>query len=240
MVLALAERQNRKRLKQMDAGLKIYDKLLQFTLFQGMSHADLMEVVGHTKLGFSKHPEGQRIAKEGDVCDHLIFLTAGSLSVETVSYDHTCRVLETVNAPYAIQTEQLFGLTQRYTSTFKTLSDCSFITIDKQEVMLLLETQLVFRLNMLNMLAADAQRMRHRAWRSAPQSLYQRITRFFFSRCLYPAGPKTFYILMNQLAAELNDSRLDISRALNQMQADGLLTLHRGRIQIPMLERLLM
>ena len=45
---------------------------------------------------------------------------------------------------------------------------------------------------------------------------------------------------MQQLAAELNDSRLDISQALNQMQADGLLTLHRGRIEIPMLERLLM
>jgi DNA-binding GntR family transcriptional regulator len=45
---------------------------------------------------------------------------------------------------------------------------------------------------------------------------------------------------MNQLAAELNDSRLDISRTLNQMEDDGLLTLHRGRIEIPMLERLLM
>jgi DNA-binding GntR family transcriptional regulator len=45
---------------------------------------------------------------------------------------------------------------------------------------------------------------------------------------------------MTQLAAELNDSRLDISRALNEMEDDGLLTLHRGRIEIPMLERLLM
>ena len=224
----------------MDAGLKIYDKLLQFTLFQGMSHADLMEGVGHTKFGFSRRAEGQRIVKDGDLCEHLIFLTTGTLSVETYSDDRTCRVSETVNAPYAIQTEQLFGLTQRYTSTFKALTDCSFITIDKQEVMLLLETQLVFRLNMLNLLAADGQRLRHRAWRSAPQSLRDRITRFFFSRCLYPAGPKTFYILMTQIAAELNDSRLDISHALNEMQKDGLLTLHRGRIEIPMLERLLM
>ena len=218
----------------------LYDKLLQFTLFQGMSHADLMEVVGHTKFNFSKQPVGQRIVKEGDICNHLIFLTTGALSVETVSDDHTCRVCEVVNAPYVIQPEQLFGLTQRYTSTFKTCDDCSLITIDKQEVLLLLETQLVFRLNMLNSLAADSQRLRHRAWRSAPQSLRNRITRFFFSRCLYPAGPKMFYILMTQLAAELNDSRLDISRALNEMEDDGLLTLHRGRIEIPMLERLLM
>ena len=45
---------------------------------------------------------------------------------------------------------------------------------------------------------------------------------------------------MKQIADELNDSRIDVSRALNQMQAEGLLTLRRGRIEIPMLERLLM
>ncbi len=98
----------------------------------------------------------------------------------------------------------------------------------------------MFRLNMFNLLAAHAQRLEHRAWRSAPQSLRERIIRFFFSRCLYPAGPKTFYILIQQIAQELNDSRLDISNALNQMQADQMITLHRGRIEIPMLERLLM
>ena len=34
--------------------MEIYDRLLQFPLFQGMSRADLMEVVTHTKFGFSK------------------------------------------------------------------------------------------------------------------------------------------------------------------------------------------
>ena len=89
-------------------------------------------------------------------------------------------------------------------------------------------------------MAAEIQRQQHHARRSAPKTLHERIVRFFFSRCLYPAGAKTFYILMNQIAAELNDSRLDISRTLNAMQAKGLLTLYRGRIEIPMLERLLM
>ena len=45
---------------------------------------------------------------------------------------------------------------------------------------------------------------------------------------------------MQQIADQLNDSRLDISRALNALQADGLISLHRGRIEIPLLERLLM
>ena len=213
--------------------MEIYDKLLQFTLFQGMSHADLMQVAGHTKLGFSKLPAGKRLVREGDDTTHLIFLTNGILSAETLSDDHGCRVVEQVSAPYILQPEHLFGLTQRYTSTFRSLTPCNFISLDKQEVLLLLETQLVFRLNLLNLLATESQRLRHNQWRQAPRTLRERITRYFFSRCLYPAGPKTFFVLMKQIAD-------DLSNALNEMQRDDLLTLHRGRIEIPMLERLLM
>lgn len=220
--------------------MEIYDRLLQFTLFQGMSHADLMQVAGHTKFNFSKLAAGKKLVKEGDDCHHLVFVTNGTLRAETVSDDHSCRVTESISAPYILQPERLFGITQRYSSSFTAETPCSLISIDKQEVLLLLETQLVFRLNMLNLLAAESQRLRHHAWRTAPRTLPERITRFFFSRCLYPAGPKTFHILMQQMTKELNDSRLDISVALNKMQAEGLLTLHRGRIEIPMLERLLM
>ncbi|MBP1541194.1 MAG: Crp/Fnr family transcriptional regulator [Prevotella sp.] len=220
--------------------MTIYDQLLQFPLFQGMSHADLMEVVTHTKFDFTKTAAGKRLVKEGDECTQLMFLTHGSLQCETVSDDRLCSVVEEVNAPYTLQPDRVFGISQRYSTSFKALTPCNLITIDKQEVLLLMETQLVFRLNLVNLMATETQRLTHRAWRSAPKSLRERLIRFFFSRSLYPAGPKTFYILMQQIANELNDSRLDISRALNAMQADGLLTLHRGRIEIPMLERLLM
>ncbi len=220
--------------------MEIYDRLLQFTLFQGMSRADLMEVVTHTKMGFHKITVGKKVVKEGDDCTRFYMLTNGTMELETMSDDRSCKVVETVNAPYTLQPERLFGISQRYTTTAKALTTCNFITLDKEEVLLLLETQLVFRLNLMNLMATDTQRISHRAWRSAPKTLRERITRFFFSRCLYPAGPKTFYILMQQLAEELNDSRLDISRALNEMQDDGLLSLHRGRIEIPLLERLLM
>jgi len=220
--------------------MEIYDRLLQFTLFQGMSHADLMQVAGHTKFDFTKHPAGKRLVREGDPCTHLIFLTSGTIGIDTPSDDHSYHVVEQVSAPYVIQPEHLFGMSQRYTSTFRTITPCNLILLDKQEVLLLLETQLVFRLNMLNQATTETQRLRHNFWRQAPHSLRERIVRFFFSHSLYPAGAKTFYILMNQLAAELNDSRLDVSRALNEMQDEGLIVLHRGHIEIPMIERLLM
>jgi predicted transcriptional regulator len=45
---------------------------------------------------------------------------------------------------------------------------------------------------------------------------------------------------MERLAEEVNDSRLNVSRVLNRLQTMGLLELHRGRIEIPQVERLLM
>ena len=45
---------------------------------------------------------------------------------------------------------------------------------------------------------------------------------------------------MTCLADQLNDSRLNVSRVLNQLEREGLVTLTRGCITIPQLERLLM
>ena len=104
----------------------------------------------------------------------------------------------------------------------------------------MLETQLVFRINMLNLMAAESQRLSRHPWRIVPPTLRDAVIRFFIQHTLRPAGSKTFSILMTRLAAELNCSRLQVSQVLNQLQAEGLLTLHRGRIEIPMLERLLM
>lgn len=222
------------------AGLQIYDKLLQFPLFQGMSRDDLELVAGHTRFGFSKVAQGKTVVAEGDVCAHLYFMINGVLRVESVADGGSYSVAERMQAPYLLQPETIFGYQQRFTHTFTALADSNFITIDKDEVVRLSEDFLVFRLNLLNIFATQVQKLARQSWRCSPQSLRERVVRFLVQHCTYPAGPKVFSILMTQLALELNDSRLNVSRVLNQLQAEGLLRLSRGRIDIPSVERLLM
>jgi len=221
------------------AALQIYDKLLQFPLFQGMSRDDLELVAGHTRFGFSKVAEGKVLAREGSVCRHLHFLISGMIRVESYADDHSYKVTEQLQAPFILQPESIFGYNQRFTHTFVALTDVSLITIDKEEVVRLSEDFLVFRLNLLNIFATQAQKLSRQQWRQCPQSLRERIVRFFVQRCVYPAGTKHFQILMNQLARELNDSRLNVSRVLNEMSGERLLNLSRGRVEIPSMERLL-
>ena len=222
------------------AGLQIYDRLLQFPLFQGMSRDDLEIVAGHTRFGFLKVPAGRQIIHAGDPCTHLYFLINGTLKIETFSDDRRYSVTEQMSSPYILQQESIFGYYQRYTHDFYALTDANFLTLDKEEVVRLSEDFLVFRLNLMNHLATQTQKLIQSQWRRNPLSLRERIVRFFFQHTLYPAGPKTFHILMERLAEEVNDSRLNVSRALNRMQEARVLELHRGRIEIPQLERLLM
>ena len=222
------------------AGLQIYDRLLQFPLFQGMSRDDLEIVAGHTRFGFQKVTAGRQIIHAGDPCTHLYFLINGTLKIETFSDDRRYSVTEQMSSPYILQQESIFGYYQRYTHDFYALTDANFLTLDKEEVVRLSEDFLVFRLNLMNHLATQTQKLIQSQWRRNPLSLRERIVRFFFQHTLYPAGPKTFHILMERLAEEVNDSRLNVSRTLNRMQETGILELHRGRIEIPQFERLLM
>ena len=197
------------------AALQIFDKLLQFPLFQGMSRDDLELVAGHTRFGFSKVMQGKTVVKEGAACTHLCFLVSGTVRVESRSDDRSYRVVEQMQAPYILQPEAIFGYNQRYTQTVTAQTDTSFITIDKDEVVRLSEDFLVFRLNLLNIFATQAQKLSHQPWRQCPSSLRERIIRFLVLHCVYPAGPKTFYILMNQLADEkANDTLAQRRRAL--------------------------
>jgi len=180
------------------------------------------------------------VVKEGVACTHLYFLINGSIRVESRSDDRSYSVVEQMQAPFILQPEVIFGYQQFYTQTIVAQTDTNFITIEKDEVVRLSEDFLVFRLNLLNIFATQTQKLSRQPWRRYPQTLRERLVRFFVQHCVYPAGSKTFYILMNQLAGELNDSRLNVSKVLNEMQAEGLIVLHRGRIEIPLLERVLM
>jgi CRP-like cAMP-binding protein len=218
----------------------LYDHLLQFPLFQGLSRAELLQLAGQTKFGFLKLEAGQTLVREGDVSAQLYFLIDGQLTLSTTGDAHQYTVMERLSAPWLLQPEALFGANPRYTSTVVTVAEAHLITLSKDEVMRLLDDFLIIRLNLLNMLATQSQRRGRQPWRRTSETLRQRIVRFFLDHCIYPAGPKTFHLLMNQLALEVGDSRLDVSRVLNAMQAEGLLRLRRGVIEIPSLERLLM
>ena len=84
-----------------------------------------------------------------------------------------------------------------------------------------------------------AQNLYSRLWDEPTLDLKSKIIRFFLSHCEKPQGEKTFKVKMDDLARCLDDTRLNISKTLNELQDNGLIELHRKEILIPDAQKLL-
>jgi len=220
--------------------MNIYDRLSHLPIFQGMTTDDLTTLAGQTKFIFQRHTAGETVIREGDACGHLCSLMTGTLTVMTDADDHGYTFSEQIEAPATLQPERAFGFGQRYTSTFIAETDCNMMVLDKSEILHLTDDFLVVRLNLLNIISTQYQRLQRRQWHQQPSGIEERITRFIESHCLKPSGKKLLKIKMKRLAAELNTNHIYISKALNAMQERGLVVLHRGYIEIPDLRLLLL
>lgn len=219
---------------------ELQEHLLELPLFQGMSRNDLEQIVSETKFRQLSCTKGKTFVHEGDACSRLYFLVKGSVTTTCHADDKSYSITETLTAPNILQPERIFGLTQRFTRTFTAKSNCELICIGKKEIMLLSDKYEIFRLNLLNIICTQSQRSNRQLWKPKLKDIRHKIIRFIESRSLRPAGEKTITIKMERLAYEISESRLNVSRELNAMQSEGLISLKRGEICVHAFEKMLM
>ncbi len=208
--------------------LHIYDKLLQFALFQGLSKADLSALVTYTKLGFHKYVLGETIARPQTTCNRLFFLIDGSVVVATSSDDGSYTIKERAGAPLLFEPEALFGISPHYASGYTAAAPCNVIIIDKSEIYKLIEHFAIFRINYLNLLSALIQKRHVYNWHSQSSNIDLRIMDFVKRHSRFVVGEKRVDIKMTRLAQELGCSRLEVSNALHLLESRGLAVLFRG------------
>lgn len=216
----------------------LYDKLLRIPLFTGMSNDEMERVMSRTCLDYRKVREGGVIARQGERCAQLFLLTDGTVETTAESEGRQYAVTEWTHAPALLDATCVFGVAQRFAHTMRATTNASLITLGKTELLKLAADSLIFRINLINILATTLQKHEMSLWAHSPASLTERLARFFLSHVSAPYGHKLFRIRMSDLALLLNDSRLDISQALNDMQRQSLLQLSRGKIDIPRIEAL--
>lgn len=220
--------------------VRLHERLLELPLFQGMSRNDLEQVISNTKFRQLSYTENKTVINEGDACSKLYFLLEGSVSSTGNADDKGYSITETFSAPDILQPERIFGLTQRYTRTFKTMTKCTFICLGKMEALILSDNYEIFRLNLLNIICTQSQRLTRFPWRTKPKDIRHKIARFVETRCMRPVSEKTMRIKMERLSNEIGESRLNVSRELNRMKNEGIISLKRGEIHIKALEKLIM
>lgn len=219
--------------------MTIYAKLLQLPFFQGVDRDELEAMASKIRFDFQKYDEGAWIARENDRCATLTLVMTGSVEAEAISADHSYSLRELIDAPCAIEPERIFGLRQHLARGYRATTPCNVLRLQKDDVLRLCAQSLIFELNVLNTISTSAQRAGSAFWRTPPTTIPRKIATFVAHRSLRPAGPKTLSIRLTDLGSAIGESRLNVSRSLHGLEAQGLVALARQTIIIHRLEQLL-
>ncbi len=215
-----------------------------------MSQKELEGIMTQTRIDFNKVEAGTVIAKRNQPCGKLTIAISGELLCQTCSDDNAYKVEENVSAPIILQSLGIFGKYQVFTKTIKAITQTNTITFEKDELHKLLDSSLIFRINLIRILSTQLQKRDQQLWEQQyhPKGktvserhndmLVYHIKQFIKRRCITPAGQKVFYISMATLGDMLGQNRQQISKAINCLKQEGLLTSSRGKIVIPQLQNL--
>ncbi len=217
----------------------MYESLLKLPYFQGMSKDELTAILDKVKFNFSRHTNGELLLSYNQNCDNFVILIQGEVEAERHILEKNYTLYETLEAPYAIEPGSLFGMHNSYRHNYYSKGDCSLLCINKSYLYSEFSKHSIFGINLLNLISHHEQQLDSLIWRNIPQSIEGRIVRFIALRCQTLTGSKRLIIKMEELAHQLSEARINISRALNNMQQMELLTLSRKEIYIPNFEALL-
>jgi CRP-like cAMP-binding protein len=217
----------------------MYESLLRLPYFQGMSKDEITSILDKVAFDFHKLSDGETICDTGDRCDSFIIVTDGKALSTIVAPDGTYSLTEEIESPHAIEPYSLFGKDTTFKRKYTANGNCTILVIDKQYLFSEFTKYEIFTINLLNLISRRAQMQSYAIWNYTPTSIKGRIVQFIGMRCNSLAGRKSLQIKMERLAGILCETRLNVSKALNELQDEGYIELHRKEIIVPSLKRML-
>jgi CRP-like cAMP-binding protein len=216
----------------------MYDNMLQLPLFQGICREDFTKILERIKLCFLKCEVDKNIVHAGDVCDKLIFLLSGEI-VSSFSFEKDFIFAECLPAPYLLDPYFLYGVNVRFVSSYTAHTEIELLIIEKSFVTNELFNYEIFKLNYLNTINSYAQIFHTCLRKGIPDTAEDKIVNFILTHSTRPNGKRRIKVKMTRLAQYLNETRMNISKALNTFEEKGLIELHRKEIIIPEIEKLI-
>lgn len=219
--------------------MTMYDTLLQLPLFQGLCKNDFTSIIEKVKFHFHNIKADIEILKQGETSDKLIFLLDGEICSQIHHPNNNYVLSEVHQGPFIIEPYSLFGMQTIYAATYKSLTDVKLLTIDKEYILSELNNYEIFRINYLNILCNRCQTLSRKLNDHRIGTLKEKFANFFLLRCTKFDGEKKLFITMEDLANQINETRINVSKLLNELQNKQLIELKRKEIYIPAFEKLL-
>jgi len=213
------------------------DLIKQFPFFQGLTDLDLQTIAQNAQLGAAK--QGQEILARGAVVSYLTFVVSGRIQSTEIADDG--RVIGiTILVPGDIIGCLTLADSQPVTNSLRTLEDSQMLLIPMVLAKSLLNTQPLIAQRVMQLLAqAVRHSMKERSMLSLPNAFH----RIFVQLNLLVNNNSTqrqiHHVPRQQdIAAMVNTSRETVSRALQLLIKNGVLTKSGHQLHIQQSEAL--
>jgi CRP-like cAMP-binding protein len=194
--------------------------------FQGLSTAELATIAGLCRRRVLQH--GDSIVLEGDLADGLYLIRRGSVRVYKASPEGKEQVLIVLHPGDTFNDVPVFDGGTNPASAVAAASDTEIWMLPTALTLRLLETSPLVAMNAVRVLAT---RLRHLAGLVEDLSLrqiLQRVARLLLEEAERTGGDIT--LTQQEMAARVGTAREVVSRALRELERQGAVTRHLGKI----------
>lgn len=210
----------------------MYENLMTLPLFKGISYARLSEIVGNTRLAFLKYLPGETMLTAGEPCTHIKFIISGKVRLTIRNESDRVRVSQTLTAPAVISPDFLFGRNTLYPATATAIDTVSVMQIDKNDLILLLQSDEIFLFNYLNILSTNAQKAVDGVLALTSGSLEERIAFWIIALTQMDSDDIVLTAKQRDLYSLFGVQRSSFIAALDSMRDRGILDYSPNEIRV--------
>jgi len=213
------------------------DLIKQFPFFQGLPDIDLQTIAQNAQLGAAK--QGQEILARGAVVSYLTFVVSGRIQSTEIADDG--RVIGiTILVPGDIIGCLTLADGQPVPNSLRTLEDSQMLLIPMTLAKSLLNTQPLIAQRVMHLLAQSVRHsMKERSMLSLPNAFHRIFVQLNLLVNNNSAQRQVHHVPRQQdIAAMVNTSRETVSRALQLLIKNGVLTKSGHQLHIQQSEAL--
>ena len=213
------------------------DLIKQFPFFQGLPNIDLQTIAQNAQLGAAK--QGQEILARGAVVSYLTFVVSGRIQSTEIADDG--RVIGiTILVPGDIIGCLTLADGQPVPNSLRTLEDSQMLLIPMTLAKSLLNTQPLIAQRVMHLLAQSVRHsMKERSMLSLPNAFHRIFVQLNLLVNNNSAQRQVHHVPRQQdIAAMVNTSRETVSRALQLLIKNGVLTKSGHQLHIQQSEAL--
>lgn len=209
-----------------------YELLSRSPIFRGLDAASTESLLTTINYRVRKYPAGSVIAISGEEITSLYIVISGMVKGEMVDYEGRTLKIEDIGAPRALAPAFLFGTGNRFPVNVTSVTEAELLIIDKQDFVRLLCSNDHLLSNYLDTISNRSQFLSDKIKFFTFKTIKSKLAHYILEKAGRNLDRIRFGRTQQELAEFFGVARPSLSRALRELEDEGLITANGKDIEI--------